>query len=246
MIDAMKYGIADKEVALTNRTDYPEEDWLALSGIQHFSFCRRQWALIHVEQLWQDNVFTTSGSLDHERADNYAASEKRGDLLVLRDLKVFSRTLGVTGACDVVEFHASSDGVPLRGRNGLWMPYPVEYKHGQPKTQNADRLQLCAEAMCLEEMLACSIPQGSLFYRRIRRREVVDFDESLRTMVRNLLMQMHDLYARGHTPQVRTGRFCSACSLRDFCLPKLMRKRSVREYMRDHLGAEADTEADKE
>ena len=136
---------------------YSEEDWLALSGIQHFSFCKRQWALIHIEQLWSENYLTTAGHLEHERAHDYAASESRGDMLIMRDLRVYSRALGITGACDVVEFHKSNDGVPLHGRDELWLPYPIEYKHGKSKTIDADRLQLCAEAMCLEEMLACDI-----------------------------------------------------------------------------------------
>lgn len=162
---------------------YPEEDWLALSGIQHFSFCKRQWALIHIEQLWSENYLTTAGHLEHERAHDYATSESRGDTLIMRDLRVYSRALGITGACDVVEFHKSNDGVPLHGRDGLWLPYPIEYKHGKSKTIDADRLQLCAEAMCLEEMLACDIPEGALFYRQTKRRERVKLDEDLRNMV---------------------------------------------------------------
>ena len=151
---------------MRSQSEYPEEDWLALSGLQHFSFCRRQWALIHIEQQWQENYLTTAGHLEHERAHDYEQSESRGDTLIMRDLRVFSRHLGITGACDVVEFHQSDDGVPLRGRNGLWSAYPIEYKHGQSKTVDADRLQLCAEAMCLEEMLSCEIVEGALFYQR--------------------------------------------------------------------------------
>lgn len=212
-------------------TDYPEDDWLALSGLQHFAFCKRQWALIHIEQLWQDNMLTTAGNLEHEKTHDYDASEKRGDLLILRDLRVFSRRLGITGACDVVEFRSARDGVHLYGRDGTWNPYPVEYKHGKSKTIDADRLQLCAEAMCLEEMLACDIPQGALFYQQTRRREVVDLDGRLREMVTGMLSQMHDLYAKGYTPRVRTGRACRACSLKDFCVPKLMRTRSAQAYI---------------
>lgn len=115
---------------MRSQSEYPEEDWLALSGLQHFAFCRRQWALIHIEQQWQENYLTTAGHLEHERAHDYEQSESRGDTLIMRDLRVFSRHLGITGACDVVEFHQSDDGVPLRGRNGLWSAYPIEYKHG--------------------------------------------------------------------------------------------------------------------
>lgn len=221
------------------QSEYPEDDWLALSGIQHFAFCRRQWALIHIEQQWQDNYLTTAGSLEHDRAHDYGESETRGNLLIMRDLRVFSRRLGITGACDVVEFRRSDAGVPLQGRAGTWVPYPVEYKHGAPKQTDADRLQLCAEAMCLEEMLACAIPEGSLFYQQIRHREQVRFDESLRGQVIAIASEMHDLFVRGHTPKVKPSKSCRSCSLRDICLPKLVRTRSAKQFIEETLCEEA-------
>ncbi len=224
------------------QAEYPEDDWLALSGIQHFAFCRRQWALIHIEQQWQDNYLTTAGSLEHDRAHDYGKSETRGDLLIMRDLRVFSRCLGITGACDVVEFRRSDAGVPLHGRSGMWLPYPVEYKHGVPKQTDADRLQLCAEAMCLEEMLACVIPEGSLFYQQIRHREQVCFDESLRGQVVAIVNEMHDLFARGYTPKVKSSKSCRSCSLRDVCLPKLARTRSAKQFIEETLREEATAE----
>ena len=141
-----------------------EENFLQLSGLQHFAFCRRQWALIHVEGQWAENLRTVEGSIMHTRAHDEKQRERRGDTLVLRDLPVFSPTLGVSGKCDVVEFRADPGGVPLQGEAGLWLPYPVEYKRGSPKSHDADRLQLCCQAMCLEEMLCCSVLEGSLFY----------------------------------------------------------------------------------
>lgn len=213
----------------------PEEDWLALSGLQHFAFCRRQWALIHLEQLWADNLRTVEGELLHQKAHNADAAEKRGDLLVLRGLRVFSPTLGITGACDVVEFSASPTGVPLAGRTGLWQPYPVEYKRGTTKQTDADRLQLCAQALCLEEMLCCQIPAGALFYGQPRRREVVEFTPELRASVKDLLAQMRDLAQRGHTPKVKPGKFCNACSLKELCLPGLLRKTSARGYLQNRI-----------
>lgn len=219
--------------------EYPEEDWLPLSGLQHFAFCRRQWALIHIEQQWSDNYLTTAGSLEHDRAHDYGESETRGDLLIMRDLRVFSRRLGITGACDVVEFRRSDDGVPLHGRAGTWLPYPVEYKHGRPKRQDADRLQLCAEAMCLEEMLACSIPEGALFYQQTKRREQVGFDTPLRDRVVAMSREMHELFHRGHTPKVRPSKSCRACSLRDICLPKPTATRSAKRFIEEFVQAEA-------
>lgn len=211
--------------------NYAEEDLLQLSGLQHFRFCRRQWALIHIENQWHENYLTVDGSVMHETAHDGEKRESRGDLLIIRGLPVFSRTLGVSGQCDVVEFRRDPDGVPLRNHKGRWKPFPVEYKRGKPKAHSADELQLCAQAMCLEEMLCCDIPQGALFYGELRRRTGVDFTPDLRKEARDCLSQMHRLYDRGYTPKVKTGSMCRSCSLKDLCLPSLTRRRPVAEYL---------------
>lgn len=210
---------------------YEEDAFLQISGLQHFRFCRRQWALIYIESQWSENYFTVDGTLMHENAHDAEKRESRGELLILRGLPVFSSTLGVTGQCDVVEFRRDPSGVPLRGREGLWRPFPVEYKRGKPKPHSADALQLCAQAMCLEEMLCCAIPQGALYYGEPHRRTAVDFSEELREEVRSCLSEMHRLYDRGYTPKVKPGKMCRACSLKDLCLPSLVRRRSVAEYL---------------
>jgi CRISPR-associated exonuclease Cas4 len=209
-----------------------EEEYLQLSGLQHFAFCRRQWALIHVEDQWRENLRTVEGSLLHARAHDEQQRERRRDTLILRGLPVFSRTLGVSGKCDVVEFYAASHGVPLYGEEGLWLPFPVEYKRGAPKAHDADLLQLCAQAMCLEEMLCCSIPEGALFYGETRRRTTVLFSDTLREQVSAMLEEMHHLFRRGHTPTVRPSKSCNACSLKELCLPALLGRRSVQAYLR--------------
>ncbi len=214
---------------------YNEEDYLQLSGLQHFSFCRRQWALIHIEQQWSENLRTADGRIFHEKAHDSTAREKRGDLIVTRDMRIHSPTLGISGSCDVVEFHRGTEGTPLPGQSGLWQPYPVEYKRGAPKLTDADKLQLCAQAMCLEEIFCCDIPEGAVFYGEIRRREVVDLDKELRGRVRELLSQMHDLYRRSHTPKVKPSKGCNACSLKEICIPKLVRKHSVLDYLRKSM-----------
>lgn len=150
-------------------------------------------------------------------------------------MRIFSPTLGVSGACDVLEFHRSGVGIPLKGRDGLWQPYPVEYKRGKPKQDTTDALQLCGQAVCLEEMLCCRIPTGALYYGETHRRTEVEFTPELRQEVRTLLEEMHALYERGWTPKVKPTKACSACSLKELCLPKLMRKQSVADYLRDHL-----------
>ncbi|ADU26218.1 CRISPR-associated protein Cas4 [Ethanoligenens harbinense] len=215
---------------------YEEDAFLNLAGIQHFAFCRRQWALAYIEMQWAENLRTTEGHLLHERAHDAFATEKRGNLLISRGMSVFSRELGINGVCDVVEFHASARGVPLFGREGKWLPVPVEYKRGSPKENDADRLQLCAQAMCLEEMLVCdSIPQAYLYYGETARRSVVALDDDLRQRVRAISDEMHELYRRQYTPRVKPTRSCNACSLKELCLPKLQRVGSAAAYLRKRL-----------
>ena len=166
------------------------DDWLPLSGIQHFCFCRRQWALIHLEQQWAENRRTVEGQLDHARCHDANQTERRGGLLITRGMQVVSRRLGLSGNCDVVEFRADPEGIPLQSTEWLWKPMPVEYKHGRAKASDADRLQLCAQAMALEEMLVCSIPEGALFYEETRRREVVPLTEELRQATQKMADEM--------------------------------------------------------
>ena len=217
---------------------YQDEDFLQLSGLQHFKFCRRQWALIHVEKQWAENYRTTDGAIMHENAHDGSFTESRGDLVITRDMRVFSRTLGVSGACDVLEFHRGETGIPLKGREGLWQPYPVEYKRGKPKESTEDTLQLCGQAMCLEEMLLCAIPEGSLYYGETRRRERVVFSPELRGRVEALLGEMQGYMERGYTPKAKMTKGCNACSLKGLCLPKLMRSKSVSAYLRGAMEGE--------
>lgn len=217
---------------------YLEEDFLSLSGIQHFAFCRRQWALIHIEQQWHENWRTTDGAIFHEKAHDAFTMEKRGNVIISRGMPVRSHTLGVSGVCDVVEFHLSPNGIPLYGREGLYAPIVVEYKRGKPKESDADKLQLCGQAMCLEEMLMCEIKESYLYYGEVKRRTAVTLDEALRTQVKSMLAEMHTFYSRSHTPKVKPTKACKACSLMEICLPKLERKGSVLAYIDAHLQEE--------
>lgn len=206
---------------------------LLLSGLQHFAFCRRQWALIDIEQQWQENVRTVEGQLLHRNAHRENSFEMREGILIARGLRVSSERLGVIGACDVVEFHPVPTGICLPGRPGLWQPYPVEYKRGSPKANDADELQLCAQAICLEEMLLCDIPEGSLFYGETRRRHQVAFTAELRNRVESLLAEMQTYLERGYTPRVKPTKACNACSLKEICLPGLDRAGSAMRYLKD-------------
>jgi len=214
---------------------YKEEDYLMISGIQHFSFCRRQWALIHVEQQWEENERTIDGLLLHENAHDSSKIEKRGDKIIFRGLRVKSEQLGVSGECDVVEFHKSKYGVHLNSYDDLWIPYPIEYKNGEPKENKADLLQLCCQAMCLEEMLLCSINEGSIFYGKTKKRYKVEFTNELRKSVKDTILEMHKYMKNGYTPKARRTKSCNACSLVNVCLPMLEKKEDVYEYIKEAM-----------
>ena len=214
---------------------YFEEDYLMLSGIQHFAFCRRQWAIIHIEQQWAENYRTTAGELMHKKAHDAGSFEKRGNLLIVRGLRISSHELGVSGQCDVVEFHQDETGVEVFGYDGKWNLVPIEYKHGAPKGNNADELQLCAQAICLEEMFQTSIPDGYLYYGENRRRSYVEFTDNLRDEVRKMAKEMHELFRRGYTPNVKPGKQCKACSLENLCVPKLQKAMKAREYIEQSI-----------
>ena len=211
--------------------EYTEEDCLMISGIQHFKFCRRQWALIHIEQQWDENVHTVVGELMHKKVHDPYITEKRKDVLITRALPVSSRIMGVSGECDVVEFHKSEDGIKLYGHRGLYEVYPIEYKKGKPKVTEEDRLQLAAQALCLEEMFSISVPEGAIFYGETRRRDIIQITEELRKEVKDMFLEMHQNYDRQYTPKVKYSKACNACSLKDICLPKLGKAVSVKDYM---------------
>lgn len=208
-----------------------EDHYLMLSGIQHFEFCRRQWALIHIEQQWEENVKTVEGQHLHQKADQPFIREKRGNKLIVRAMPIKSRELKITGICDVVEFIKDQDGIELNGVKGKYSPYPVEYKRGKPKKNDSDIFQLTAQAMCLEEMLLCEINTGYLYYNEIKHRVEVPLTRETKDKVKKVVAEMHDYYKRRHTPMVKTGAFCKNCSLQNICLPNLMNKRSVKSYI---------------
>ncbi len=198
---------------------YEENDLLPVSALQHLLFCERQCALIHVEQVWVENRFTAEGRVLHERAHE-ASSEWRDGVRIVRALRLRSLRLGLIGVADVVEF-----------REGK--PFPVEYKRGKPKTNACDEVQLCAQAMCLEEMLGCEIAAGALFYGKTRRRKDVSFDAALRTLTEDAAQRLHRLVQAGVIPPAVYEPKCESCSLKDVCLPEL--HRSAERYLQQEV-----------
>ncbi len=213
-----------------------DDELLPLSGLQHLAFCERQAALIHVEQIWRDNSLTLEGTWLHDRVDETAPRrECRGDLVIVRGLALRSARLGVSGRADVVEFHkagpSEDTGVRLENLDGLWRPFPVEYKRGKPKPGNADQVQLCAQAMCLEEMLDLSLHEGALFYGRTQRRTPVTFDAELRAATEKVAERLHELFRSGTTPRAEREPKCTSCSLEPLCMPRAMTRRSSKRYL---------------
>lgn len=214
---------------------YKEDDYLMISGIQHFKFCRRQWALSYLEQQWEENYHTMTGRLMHEKAHDPFLKEKRKDILIVRALPVSSREFGISGECDVVEFHKCDDGIKLYGHYGMYSVYPIEYKKGKPKTTEEDILQLTAQVMCLEEMFSTEINEGAIFYGETRKRERIIITEELRNEVQNIVKEMRQYYERNYTPKVKSGKKCNSCSLKNICLPKLDKCTTVKTYIKNKL-----------
>lgn len=201
---------------------FAEEDLLPLSGLQHLQFCARQYALIHVEQLWEENRLTAEGRLMHEHADS-EQDEWRDGVRICRGMHIRSLRLGLAGRADIVEFHSAERGV--------MQPRPVEYKRGRPKAGPEDRIQLCAQALCLEEMLGLSIPEGDLYYGTQRRRQVIALDHQLREATEALIARMHLIFQGSVTPKVAYKPKCDNCSLLALCMPHSVCSKSARRYL---------------
>ena len=220
--------------------EYTEDEYLMLSGIQHFKFCRRQWAFIHLEQQWEENVHTVIGELMHKKAHDPYLKEKRKDTLIVRALPISSKVLGISGECDIVEFSKSENGISLYKHRGLYSVCPVEYKKGKSKESDADRLQLTAQAMCLEEMFSTEISCGAIFYGETRKRERVNFSKELRGEVRQICQEMHQYYDKKYMPKVKRSKACNSCSLKDICLPELEKTLSVESYIASRLNEDTE------
>lgn len=218
--------------------EYKQEDFLMLSGIQHFKFCKRQWALIHVEQQWQENYYTMEGNILHEKVHDVSIREKREKIIISRAMPIQSYELGISGECDAVEFWENENGVDVPKLQGRYLIFPIEYKRGKPKIDDEDILQLVAQVMCLEEMFCCKIEKAYLYYHEIRRRQEVIITDVLRKEVRETYEYMHQLMGRKYTPKVSWTKSCNACSLRDICLPVLGKKKSVSKYIKEAVAGE--------
>lgn len=212
---------------------YKDEEFIQLSSLQHFVFCPRQCALIHIEQVWVENLFTAEGKIMHENAHKEQIENKK-DVRIERGVALFSMRLGLSGKADVVEFRK------IIGTKKL-QPFPVEYKRGKPKMDDCDKVQLCAQAMCLEEMIGVNISEGAIFYGKTRRRCEILFDETLRSKTEETIRAVHKFIAAGIMPKAVFTKKCDSCSLNEVCMPKNQKARSINQYFRDVLAENEET-----
>lgn len=202
---------------------YSEDEFIMISALQHYVYCPRQCGLIHVDDAWRENLFTTRGNILHEKVDT-DTYEMRGTKKTVRGLRIHSFNLGITGRCDVVEFRNSDNGEDI---------LPVEFKSGEPKDDISDKVQLCAQVFCLEEMLHTKITHGAFFYGKIRRRDVVEVDSELRLQTENIITSVRNIVSSRIIPPAEYTSKCRNCSLYDICQPKAMNKRKLNNYIRE-------------
>ena len=217
---------------------YRDEDMLMLSGVQHFVFCPRQWALIHIDQQWADNALTTEGQILHQRVDDPALRQLNNNLITIRSVRIASATLGLKGVTDALELLPTTDtanSITHPRYPGHFLPRPVEYKRGHHKTNDCDTMQLVCQAFCLEEMHGITIPQADLFYWEVRRRETVDITDELRQQATYYAQEMHRIMASGELPQADFSPKCRRCSLADLCMPQTKQLKSVAAYLKECL-----------
>ena len=217
---------------------YCDDDMLMLSGIQHFRFCPRQWALIHLDQKWDENRLTTEGEIQHKRVDDPFYRQKCGDWIVLRSVNLASYELGLYGVADIIELRPCDDAensIMHPKYPGKWMPVPVEYKHGKNKQNEIDEVQLVAQAMCLEEMYSINVSYGSFFYWELRHRIDVETTPRLRDIVRKCSNEMHEIFKKGILPNASLRKSCKNCSLSDICMPQIENCSTVNQYLNRYL-----------
>lgn len=207
-----------------------DADLIPVSALQHYLYCPRQCALVHLEQQWAENRQTAEGRLLHQRSDVPQVERRRG-VRTVTAMPLLALGLGITGKADVVEFHAEE---------GRERAFPVEYKRGRPKAHRADEVQLCAQALCLEAMLGYPVESGALFYGQTRRRKEVRFDAELRALTARTITDARAMLASGITPTARyEPKRCDRCSLFDLCQPRLLGRRRVEDWLRTQLDEEA-------
>jgi len=200
---------------------FDEIERMPISSLKQFVYCQRRYALMYIECEWGSNYKIVEGDILHERVDDPFFNEKRGNVHISRSVPIYSDSLNLYGVADIVEFIKDEHGIEISGKKGLWRINPVEYKNGKPEKSNSDNFQLCAQAMCLEEMFQTKIYTGDIYYGKIKRRIEIMFTEELRNDVKSQVENMIDLLLKQEIPSKPENQICNLCSLVDICIPEI-------------------------
>lgn len=210
------------------------EDKIQISGIQHYLYCKRRWALLYIENIWQDNFLTLDGDRVHEKAHNQNIKESRKDKFIERGVYISSEKYNLIGQCDVIEYIRDNNGIQLKNKKGLWIIVPVEYKHGDGSSLDVDKYQLFAQILCLEEMFQCSINYGCLYYKKTNKRILVDFNDFEREKIISIINEINLLLKENKTPKIKySSKKCKNCSLLEKCNPKILDTKSINKYLEE-------------
>ncbi|WP_294468853.1 CRISPR-associated protein Cas4 [uncultured Anaerofustis sp.] len=214
-------------------TDYNNEHNIPISMIKQYAYCPHRFSLMYLDNVWSENYKIVEGNITHRKVDNPFIKEKRKDTFYSRSVPVYSDELDLYGIVDIIEFTKSEDdsAVKVKGKRGKWKINPIEYKNGKKEKSNADALQLCAQAICLEEMFDTKIEFGEIFYNKIKRRFKVEFDNKLRSEVLNIIGLINENISKNEIIPIREEQNCNLCSIRDNCLPFAYRNKNSKEKL---------------
>ena len=209
------------------------EESIQISGIQHYMYCRRSWALLYIENMWKDNYLTLDGDAVHEKVHDTNVKESRKDVFYERGVYISSEKYNLSGQCDLIEYHKNKNGILLKGKDDLWVIVPTEYKHGNGDSIDYDKYQLIAQMICLEEMFLTKIEYGYLYYKKSNKRIKIENTEEIKKELKKIISEMQDLMKRKYTPKIRKNKKCKNCSLLEICNPQVSNLKNIKSYMKE-------------
>lgn len=210
-----------------------EENLIQISGIQHFLYCKRQWALFYIENLWEDNHLTIDGDKVHEKVHNTNIKETRKNKIIERGTYISSEKYKLTGQCDVIEYHKDINGINITNKEDKWKIIPIEYKHGNGESVDIDKYQLIAQILCLEEMFQTNIEYGYLYYKAANKKIKIENTNEIKSAVIKIIEEINDYTRKQYTPKVKKSKKCNNCSLYEKCNPKICSSKNVRKYLEE-------------
>lgn len=210
-----------------------EENLIQISGIQHFKYCKRRWALLYIENLWEDNYLTIEGDKIHEKAHDGSLKESRKNKIIERGTYISSKEYKLTGQCDIIEYHKDINGINIVNKEGKWKIIPIEYKHGNGESVDIDKYQLIAQILCLEEMFQTNIEYGYLYYKSTNKRIKIENNDEIKKETIELIKEMNEYIKKQYTPKQKKSKKCNNCSLYEKCNPKICSSKNVKKYLEE-------------